>query len=1342
MNKLLRAVVLVAVFASVVSVSAQTTRVSAPSFVAGEALFWLDASTLSQLPGQEVTVWPDVRGNGYPAASTAPNRNNPKMTCAEAGEISGKPAVDFGNKGSDRDMWLSSTQENVMMVFFVMDIDNAQCACLLGGPDGGSQRFCREIQNSYASGRGQVGDYSIWTNGEKIADPYSTATPSVYSQITYRYDGTSGFPKVLYLASDRGIDGRVGGKRLCEVIAFNRILTDEERVSVEEYLRKKWFEDDWSWSDGLSVEQLLNLAQVRFDASVASSFHYDSETSTKVVQWDDLSPNRNNFTPGETYGQINGVNYGTVGMVTDRPVFDSGAQSSGIDLQLGTRITDTRMVFMVADVDTSSQVFWLGDEKDYYFHRSGNSGYFYGLIADSYTSAESGGGIWCNGAFIASADAMPEPPGELSVYVFSASRNLCWNRLGQDRTENNRNGGKRVAELVTFGFLLPESARKRVEDYLVKKWTPSQSYIDEHLKAKAVVHVDASSAGNLIHTDAGIAGWKNFGLGSDLFHYPKGYIEGTPYDMKYGSYGMTNGVPAFLMGAVSSDIDLAFDRLTGIRAVFWAMDIQRSVKAFFLGDPRTEDGQGRELHFHRGTYGEYAYGHGGAIWKDQKVCCDGQAVSNMTSDKPPYGVHVYDVNSSADLTASALSGDRWCDHRNGGRAISELLIFTNNVWGLSRVGLRKSIEDRWTKSCGWAGTGDAQWGADSYRVFAADVTVPADGAAAKGVGFTADATLEGGELSLGEGGIFVSEGVTVVAGSALSGNLEVNGPGVLRFPSAVALPSLHVGCGASVMLRPGSSISGKITMREGAKLVIDVSSLAAKEYAEIPLGSVALPEGGEFYDYLAVSDDSHKFTLSPDGTKILVNDITPVRAVWKGGDDTSDPANWICFDDVEEQIGNVLPGRYVTNVTLNADMDMSGCTIYPICASGATIDLNGHGLKIDNFDEIAAQNVFIANSDKITLGTLEVVVANNATVDNSTVRIGGNIEFVKSGAGTFVGSVTQSYTGGNRVVGGKLKAGIKGTEKPFGVPASEVSLANIEVSSGAMFDFSQKCGWGGYRVTLNGGTLQNSNGGFGHGDGGTFTNIVITAEGSLFDSVGNSRVPWGVFGNEGDTPTSIDLGSHTLTINVSWYFDICNTTITGDGNIIVREVGVGGPFWTGRDGRASANGEIAATNVNFRIEAPLRLYAPFSLHDYEAAYENFGNIAGNSKAEMNVFGSFRPASHDVFYGCTMQNGSGIDLSNRTEAGKLPFHLTCAMTGDSERCQHKSVTFAPGAVVKVDLSAHEVSSLYGEYVLTWDQMPDASVKFVPDEATAQRCCKFSKDDRGLKLVSSGFKFIVR
>lgn len=387
------------VAALAVAICAETSTlagVSAPSFVNNEAVFWLDASTLSQLPGQEVTTWPDVRGAGHPVASTASGRVNPTMISIGSGDLAGKQAVDFGNMGSNRDMAFDASQNNVVTVFFVMDIDNAQYASLIGGADGGQQRFCRESQNSYASGSGQTGDYSIWTNGEKIDNPLSTATPSGYNLITYRFDFTpAGYTpsSVKYLASDRNIDGRVGGKRLCEVIGFNRVLTDEERIAVESYLHAKWFEETWCWADGFSVSDLLGLAQVRFDASVASSFHYDTEDPTKVVQWDDISGNNNNFTQNTL---AKNARLGGLSEIRGKPVYDTEGYSSGIDLVLNTRLTTTRTVFMVCDIIANNNVMWLGDRSQLRLIRGYDNSYFY-QYAGEQVYGWSKATIWCNG---------------------------------------------------------------------------------------------------------------------------------------------------------------------------------------------------------------------------------------------------------------------------------------------------------------------------------------------------------------------------------------------------------------------------------------------------------------------------------------------------------------------------------------------------------------------------------------------------------------------------------------------------------------------------------------------------------------------------------------------------------------------------------------------------------------------------------------------------------------------------------------------------------------------------------------------------------------------------------
>ncbi|MBP5322060.1 MAG: hypothetical protein J6334_13870, partial [Kiritimatiellae bacterium] len=768
----------VALFASMMIAHA----VDAPEWVADEAAFWFDASTLTEAAGTDLDTWSDVRGEGYPSLSTYTS-TKPQVIEIANGDLAGKKAVTFFSLGTVCDMNLPETKE-VKTAFFVVDLDQLQHAFLLGGPSNGSgprnYGFHRGTGGTYRY-ENSLGSVQYWNDGKAITNPQGTLVPTGYQLITWSWDSAA---QVNAVCNDRGISGRIGGKRLCEVVAFARTLTIVERCAVEGYLKAKWF-GGISAADA-ATEMLGKKAQVHFDASVSSSFHFDvdgDDTGTKVSRWDDLSGNENHFSPCETWGTKNGINPGTVGEVGGKPVFDSGSVSSGIDLKLAERITNTRTVFLVADLDRAEHVFWLADSPSgtYRFHRGGGGVY----SNPSYNYVYKYGAIWANGQkIIDQGQQYPEPPGGLTVYTLRVSQNCEWNTLGQDRNIANRNGGKRVAELYTFDYELPDADREAVEALLMAKWSPSEEYVDA-LIAAAPVHVDASNPENFIYDGGTITGWKNQGTGDDLAKPAKLYYNEEQRDCNPGAYGYTNGVPAFLMGPHSSYIDMYFTRLTNVRTVFWVMDIVPDKDAFFLADGKNEVIQNAgSYHFHRGytsaNMGYYSTGeHAAGGYKCGPMFCDGSMVVSMTAERPPLGAHVYDLTSIENLTASSLSADRWCNHRNGGRAISELLVLTTPVSGLTRDIIRKRIEAKWTRSCGWAGAGAAAWGAGNYRVFGADAEVPAEGAEAVGVGFTASAAMAGGTLTLGDGGLFASEGTEVTVSAPLAGRLGAYGPGTV-----------------------------------------------------------------------------------------------------------------------------------------------------------------------------------------------------------------------------------------------------------------------------------------------------------------------------------------------------------------------------------------------------------------------------------------------------------------------------------------------------------------------------------------------------------------------------------
>ena len=937
-----RAAALVAAAICVATAPSPSLAATAPDFVTNEALFWLDASALDAAAGTELDSWADVRGGSHPTVTTYTSIKPQVIEIAD-GALAGKKAVTFFTAGTACDMKFAANQ-NVKTAFFVVDIDQDMRAFLLGGVGGGDNTY-------YALHRGEGGTYlypgtsvcTYWNDGARIASPTSEKIPVGYQLVTWRFDANI-TPIVNRICQDRSINGRVGGKRLCEVIAFNRVLDDEERSQVEGYLKAKWY-------GGMSQETAtfamrvnkFGKPQVHFDASEATSFHYEvagDETGTKVSQWDDLSGNSNNFTPSAAKsGNTSAIRYGTRGDVAGKPVFDSGVAGSGIDLALAKRLTDTRTVFMVAELDFSLNAFLLGDSTEFKFHRGGGGEWMW---TDSNGNGRHGeyaiyGTIWQNGKkVVAPAIECPEPPGGLTVFAVTATKNLEWNKLGQDRSSNNRNGGKRVAELVTFSAQFTEEQCAAVTELLKAKWKPSDAYVDE-VVSRAAVHVDASSPDNFNYTDGAITGWKNAGTGADLVKPARLYKAGIPCNP--GTYGFTNGVPAFLMGGCGSNIDMYFTRLTNIYSVFWTMDIERDAPVFFLGDGLNEINTSATTYdFHRGylsgMVGCYATSdHSKDGYKKGPIYCDDALVRDACAERPPRGMHVYDVSSYQSLTACSLGADRGSVNgnvaRNGGRAISELLIFTNSVSGLTREAIRKRIEAKWTRSCGWAGAGDAEWGTGKYRVFDSDAVVPADGAAAAGVGFTANATLSGGTLTLGDGGFFTSEGVSATVSALVAGKLGAYGLGTVNIATASStVDAISVGYGSTLVIAAGdTAIAGGMSIQENGKLVLDVSALPAKQHAAISFASCVLPAGGTLYDYVSLAGNTqgHVLTIGADGASIHVNDPgVAMSAEWNGGmnDSVTVAANWRCWNFNGVELSGALPCFRTTNVVLNGDCDL------------------------------------------------------------------------------------------------------------------------------------------------------------------------------------------------------------------------------------------------------------------------------------------------------------------------------------------------------------------------------------------------------------------------------------
>jgi len=168
-----------------------------------------------------------------------------------------------------------------------------------------------------------------------------------------------------------------------------------------------------------------------------------------------------------------------------------------------------------------------------------------------------------------------------------------------------------------------------------------------------------------------------------------------------------------------------------------------------------------------------------------------------------------------------------------------------------------------------------------------------------------------------------------------------------------------------------------------------------------------------------------------------------------------------------------------------------------------------------------------------------------------------------------------------------------------------------------------------------------------------------------------------------------------------------------------------------------------AANVDFKVNCALNIGNTLSVRDYEALWTSNNTEHNKGTAALNVYGAFRPnPSHDRFYGCTMQDGSTIDLSGRTGT----FSTLSTFTTGSTNLQ-----FAAGANVTVNLAGRTdlrtIMKSESPYIVTWPEGlgPAANVTFKVDDTTKRNGVLVVRDDEhnGLRLVrAGGFTLLLR
>lgn len=224
---------------------------AAPLAPPTNTLFWVDASKAGSLDTDvsgNVHAWRDATGNGLYATSALAGR----YPTLRGGDFAGRPVVDLGpyGTGASAGMYWSQRLSNMKTIVWVLG-SQASGGYLLGAtnattfhrgppPEGGQIVVTNFTYRNYllSSTWGATLPTAAYTNGVTV----NTTTT-----------GLSGGYQVLFMTWNGGTfaDGfafdrttfadRYGGQRLAEFIAYDRVLSDSERLATDAYLNQKWF---------------------------------------------------------------------------------------------------------------------------------------------------------------------------------------------------------------------------------------------------------------------------------------------------------------------------------------------------------------------------------------------------------------------------------------------------------------------------------------------------------------------------------------------------------------------------------------------------------------------------------------------------------------------------------------------------------------------------------------------------------------------------------------------------------------------------------------------------------------------------------------------------------------------------------------------------------------------------------------------------------------------------------------------------------------------------------------------------------------------------------------------
>ena len=332
------------------------------------------------------------------------------------------------------------------------------------------------------------------------------------------------------------------------------------------------------------------------------------------------------------------------------------------------------------------------------------------------------------------------------------------------------------------------------------------------LLGESAMWLDAASPANFEFNELGVTKWINKGAGKATYGDAVAYRIRTQASgdcagvVRYGGVQIVNGVPAFQMGNTGSDVDLKYTRISTIRTVFL-------VGQFNLDD-KLEPLLGDE------TYWDLHRGKSGYVWNENWAKSSSgypgkptfylnnatTAVANPDATAPvANALNIITIATAGNTRSNQLSRDRtYVGDRDGGRALSEVIIFTRVLTTDERVAIYNYLDAKW-KQGGWRNVSGAY-------TYLADAS------------FSADATVgTAGTRSVISNAITVASGATVTYAAPIdTADLNFTGGGTLAFAGGLHASGMLTQSGGTLdlggnvySLMTNPTLGGDVTWKNG-----------------------------------------------------------------------------------------------------------------------------------------------------------------------------------------------------------------------------------------------------------------------------------------------------------------------------------------------------------------------------------------------------------------------------------------------------------------------------------------------------------------------------------------------